>query len=53
MDSAHDGAANVVDVFSEEGLGGKSEGDVDDDKGTCALERGGGYVIKIDRNGGA
>ena len=43
----------MVDVSGEDWLGGKPEGDVDDDKGTCALERGGGYVIKIDRNGGA
>jgi len=42
----------VVDVSGEDWLGGEAEGDVDDDKGTCALGRGGSYVIEIDRNSG-
>jgi len=53
VDSAHNGASDVVDVSGEDWLGGEPEGNVDKDKGSSAVRRSSDYVIEVDRNGGA
>jgi hypothetical protein len=53
VDSAYNGASDVVDVSGEDWLGGEAEGDVDDDKGNSAVRRSSDYVIEVDRNGRA